>query len=162
MKFEMLDGCNRNKLFTAIANQNLFYLWRVTGGDPFDCILAYLYIFVIQLANSTINTISSAQDDAKREIPFRSQRSIAFVRLFEEYSSHESTDQVPKPSWNLRLVRKKNFKRSRRAFATSKPAISAEIFLPASAAATAVTAATKSATAAYATYGSHNRTYGFN
>ena len=63
MKFEMLDGCNRNKLFTAIANQNLFYLWRVTGGDPFDCILAYLYIFVIQLANSTINTISSAQND---------------------------------------------------------------------------------------------------
>ncbi len=67
-----------NKLLTAIANQNLFYLWRVAGGDPFDCILAYLYIFAIQLANPTVNTIPSAQDDAKREKPFRSQRSIAF------------------------------------------------------------------------------------
>ena len=38
-------------------------MWRVAGGDSFDFILAYLYIFVMQLANSTINTIPFAQND---------------------------------------------------------------------------------------------------
>ena len=66
MKFEMLDGCNRNKLFTAIANQNLFYLWRVAGGDSFDCILTNLRIHAIQLAYTTIITIPSAQNDGQR------------------------------------------------------------------------------------------------
>ena len=43
---------------------------------------------------------------------------------FEVSASQESTHQTPKPlGWSLRLVRiLKNFKRSRRAFADSKPA----------------------------------------
>ena len=77
MKFEMLDGCNRNKLFTAIANQNLFYLWRVTGGDPFDCILTNLRIHAIQLAYTTIITIPSAQNDSGVEPLQESSKTLA-------------------------------------------------------------------------------------
>ena len=50
--------------------------------------------------------------------------------FFGAFTSQESTHQTPKRSWSLRLVRiKKNFKSSRRVFAYSKPAQSAEIFL---------------------------------
>ena len=38
-------------------------MWRVTGGDSFDYILAYLQLHTIHLANTIINTIPFAQND---------------------------------------------------------------------------------------------------
>ena len=39
-------------------------MWRVAGGDSFDCILTNLRIHAIQLAYTTIITIPSAQNDS--------------------------------------------------------------------------------------------------
>ena len=66
---------------------------------------------------------------AKMVFLFASSWAEIKLLFFGAFTSHESTDQVPKRSWNLRLVGiKKNFKRKRRVFANSKPAQSAEIF----------------------------------
>ena len=62
--------------------------------------------------------------------PLRHILSEINLILLRRATSQESTHQTPKRSWSLRLVRiKKNFKSSRRVFAYSKPAQSAEIFL---------------------------------